>query len=156
RMATAGSDREIFDADALREVHRLSSGVPSQINAICARALLGAVAHQRRGVDRMTVRAAGRSTPAPPRAPVITVPERAPRIEPVRAPRRRAPRQRARSTTSRARRRRWAWLVSGGLAVSATVIAAVLLAPHPSGVAPAPTEPRAETEMEAPAVESAA
>jgi general secretion pathway protein A len=65
RMTTAGGGRDIFDVDALRDVHHLSSGVPRQINTICARALLSAVAQKRRNVDRVTVRAAARSAQSP-------------------------------------------------------------------------------------------
>ncbi|HEY7649718.1 MAG TPA: AAA family ATPase [Methylomirabilota bacterium] len=60
RLALAGSSREIFDAGALRAVHRLSGGVPRLINAICDRALLGAYAEGQSKVDRRTVRAAAR------------------------------------------------------------------------------------------------
>src|SRR5262244_3626354 len=120
RMATAGSAQEVFDADALREVHRLSSGVPSQINTICARALLSAVEQRRRRVDRSTVRAVGHSIQAPAGSPAIEMPDEAPRVKPVKAPRKRAPRQRARplkarAAVGRARRPLWPWLVSGGL-----------------------------------------
>ncbi|HLQ12767.1 MAG TPA: AAA family ATPase [Steroidobacteraceae bacterium] len=42
RLRIAGATREIFTPGALREVHRLSAGVPRLINIICDRALLGA------------------------------------------------------------------------------------------------------------------
>src|SRR5471030_1754162 len=42
RLRIAGSTSEIFSGAALREVHRLSGGVPRVINIICDRALLGA------------------------------------------------------------------------------------------------------------------
>ncbi|HEX2584473.1 MAG TPA: AAA family ATPase [Steroidobacteraceae bacterium] len=42
RMRVAGTNIEIFTDAALREVHRLSGGVPRLINIICDRALLGA------------------------------------------------------------------------------------------------------------------
>ena len=155
RMATAGSAQEVFDADALREVHRLSSGVPSQINTICARALLDAVAQRRRGVHRAPVRAAGRAVLPPVGAPAIEVPHEAPRVERVKAPPKQAPRQRARPAAARARRPLWPWLVSGGLVLNAAVIAAVLLVPRPPDVAPTRTGPRADTETETPVVESA-
>jgi len=154
-MATAGSAQEVFDADALREVHRLSSGVPSQINAICARALLDAVAQRRRGVDRSTVGAAGRAVLPPAGAPAIEVPHEARRVERVKAPAKRAPRQRARPAAARARRPLWPWLVSGGLVLNAAVIAAVLLVPRPPDVAPTRNGLRADTETATPVVESA-
>ncbi|MGA3159310.1 MAG: AAA family ATPase, partial [Steroidobacteraceae bacterium] len=40
RLRTAGTAAEIFTPGALREVHRLSRGVPRVINVICDRALL--------------------------------------------------------------------------------------------------------------------
>ena len=160
RMATAGGGREIFDVDALREVHKLSSGVPSQINAICARALLSAVEQRRRGVDRSTVRAAGRFVLAPASSPAIEVRDDAPRIERVQAPRERArreraPRKQARPAATRARRPLWPWLVAGGLVLNAAVIAGVLLAPRPPDVAPILSEPHGETEVDKPAAEPA-
>src|SRR5271154_2743160 len=42
RLRVAGATNEIFSNAALREVHRLSGGVPRVINIICDRALLGA------------------------------------------------------------------------------------------------------------------
>jgi type II secretory pathway predicted ATPase ExeA len=146
RMATAGGSRKIFDVDALREVHKLSSGVPRLINAICARALLSAVAQRHRSVDRSTIRAAGRSVLAPAGSPAIEVPVVAPRIEPVTVQR-----ARPRPTAARARRPLWPWLVTGGLVLNAAVIVAVVLAPRPADVVPTRTEARAEADMDKPA-----
>lgn len=42
RMAVAGAKTDIFDADALAALHRLSQGVPRVINTICDNALLEA------------------------------------------------------------------------------------------------------------------
>jgi len=42
RMAVAGSKAEVFDAEALEAVHRLSQGIPRVINTICDNALLEA------------------------------------------------------------------------------------------------------------------
>jgi general secretion pathway protein A len=42
RLRVAGATTEIFGHFALREIHRLSGGVPRVINVICDRALLGA------------------------------------------------------------------------------------------------------------------
>ncbi|MBM0104365.1 AAA family ATPase [Steroidobacter sp. S1-65] len=42
RLKVAGANGEIFSNAALREVHRLSGGIPRIINVICDRALLGA------------------------------------------------------------------------------------------------------------------
>ena len=42
RLRVAGASGEIFTPAALREVHRVSSGIPRVINVCCDRALLGA------------------------------------------------------------------------------------------------------------------
>jgi general secretion pathway protein A len=60
RLAVAGRTRMLFSPWALREVHRLSRGVPRLINVICDRALLGAYATGRSWVDVRTVRRAAR------------------------------------------------------------------------------------------------
>ena len=143
RMVIAGGRRNIFDVDALRDVHHLSSGVPRLINTICARALLGAVAQRRRRVDRSTVRAAARSVLAPAGSPAIEVPDEAPGIEPVTIPRKSVPA----AAAARARRGLWPWFVSGGLVLNAVVIGAILLAPH-QPVSP-PPDTRAEVETSA-------
>lgn len=52
RLAVAGHiGPPVFDAAALRQVHRLSAGVPRRINLLCGRALLGAFALGRGQVD---------------------------------------------------------------------------------------------------------
>jgi general secretion pathway protein A len=60
RLRVAGASGEIFTAGALKEVHRLSSGIPRVINVCCDRALLGAYTREQRivGVALMR-RAAG-------------------------------------------------------------------------------------------------
>lgn len=58
RLALAGGGADIFERGALREVHRLSGGVPRIINVICDRALLGAYAQRWSTVARQTVRKA--------------------------------------------------------------------------------------------------
>ncbi|HET9489680.1 MAG TPA: AAA family ATPase [Methylomirabilota bacterium] len=60
RLAVAGRTRMLFSPWALREIHRLSRGVPRLINVICDRALLGAYASTRSWVDARTVRRAAR------------------------------------------------------------------------------------------------
>jgi len=60
RMRVAGGIGEIFENSALREVHRISGGVPRIINVICDRALLGAFSRETRLVDRGMVRKAAR------------------------------------------------------------------------------------------------
>jgi|SoiMetStandDraft_2_1073263.scaffolds.fasta_scaffold00163_9 type II secretory pathway predicted ATPase ExeA len=188
RLEVAGG-RDVFDADALREVHRLSSGVPGHINTICDRALSIAAAQGYRNVDGATVRVAARAAPAPFAPPQAVEPRRdsrratpaaasrpeekqarrnkkeprgarqaevlparpteTGRPRPAETPRARptdvsladksatAPQPIARAAPRR-RRRRWPWLVGGGLVVNAVVMAAVFLGPRlPDVVAPA-------------------
>ena len=70
RMRVAGATAEAFTPAALREVHRLASGVPRVINVICDRALLGAFTKEDHRVGGALVRQAasevyGRPIPAP-------------------------------------------------------------------------------------------
>ncbi|MFL6547903.1 MAG: ExeA family protein, partial [Povalibacter sp.] len=70
RLRVAGDSGEIFTAAALREVHRLSKGIPRIINVICDRALLGAFTQELHRVGPPLVRAAagevyGRAFSAP-------------------------------------------------------------------------------------------
>ncbi len=58
RLRIAGSTSEIFSGAALREVHRLSGGVPRVINIICDRALLGAYTEDHHHVSSSMVRRA--------------------------------------------------------------------------------------------------
>ncbi len=55
RLEVAGCKRELFSKKSLRLVHKLSGGVPRLINIICDRALLGAYAKKREGVDKRLV-----------------------------------------------------------------------------------------------------
>ena len=183
RLEVAGG-RDVFDADALRDVHRLSSGVPRVINTLCDRALSSAAAQGHRSVDRATVRAAARAAPASFTAPPVESRPEAPRTEKKHVPRVKrelrqsrhadapparateagrakhaaAPatptdaardlaraEQTAKATASVARRAapgrypRWAWLMGGGLALSAVIIGTVFLGRRPPDVvAPAP------------------
>jgi general secretion pathway protein A len=60
RLKVAGSTAEVFSDSALREVHRLSGGIPRIINVVCDRALLGAYsADQHRVGPALIRRAAG-------------------------------------------------------------------------------------------------
>jgi general secretion pathway protein A len=52
----AGAINDIFTPSALREVHRLSRGVPRLINVLCDRALLGAYTQDRHQVGAAFVR----------------------------------------------------------------------------------------------------
>jgi len=57
RLKVAGSATgEIFSATALREVHRLSDGIPRIINVICDRALLGAFTQEQHRIGPAMVR----------------------------------------------------------------------------------------------------
>jgi general secretion pathway protein A len=58
RLRVAGATSEPFSAGALREVYRLSRGVPRVINVICDRAMLGAYTQDRRVVSAALVRRA--------------------------------------------------------------------------------------------------
>ena len=59
RLKVAGSATgDIFSATALREVHRLSNGIPRIINVICDRALLGAFTQEQHRIGPVLVREA--------------------------------------------------------------------------------------------------
>lgn len=58
RLKIAGATTDIFTERALREVHRLSHGVPRVINVICDRALLGAYSEDCHRIDAGLVRRA--------------------------------------------------------------------------------------------------
>jgi len=58
RLRVAGATTEIFTNGALREVYRLSGGVPRVINVICDRALLGAYTQDQHTLTGATVRRA--------------------------------------------------------------------------------------------------
>jgi general secretion pathway protein A len=70
RMRVAGATAEAFTPGALREIHRLSGGIPRVINVVCDRALLGAFTREEHRVGPAFVRQAasevyGRPVPAP-------------------------------------------------------------------------------------------
>ncbi|RPI15553.1 MAG: hypothetical protein EHM60_04175 [Lysobacterales bacterium] len=70
RMRVAGATAEVYTPSALREIHRLSGGIPRVINVICDRALLGAFTQEDHRVGAALVRQAasevyGRPVPAP-------------------------------------------------------------------------------------------
>jgi type II secretory pathway predicted ATPase ExeA len=145
RLAIAGG-RAVFETDVLRDVHRLSSGVPRLINTICDRALSRTCAQGRRSVDRATVRAAARSilasadSPAPETREDVAR-EAGPRVKYVTPPRAPVPRP-----AVRARRPLRLWLVSGALALSTITVGAVLLGPRSANVGAPSPESLAATE----------
>jgi general secretion pathway protein A len=60
RLAVAGARHALFTPAALRQVHRLTGGVPRLVNILCDRALLGAYAGERSRVDTGIVTRAAR------------------------------------------------------------------------------------------------
>jgi general secretion pathway protein A len=70
RMRVAGATAEAFTPGALKEIHRLSGGIPRVINVVCDRSLLGAYTREDHRVGPSYVRLAaaevyGRPVPAP-------------------------------------------------------------------------------------------
>jgi general secretion pathway protein A len=62
RILIAGRGDPVFTPGAIRQVCRLSGGVPRIVNIICDRALLGAYANDKRDVTAAIVRRASRET----------------------------------------------------------------------------------------------
>jgi general secretion pathway protein A len=58
RLGVAGVKRSLFSFAAMREIHRVSGGVPRLINIVADRALLGAYTEDQHEVDRQIVRRA--------------------------------------------------------------------------------------------------
>jgi general secretion pathway protein A len=56
RLRVAGAAAEVFTAGALREVHRVSGGIPRIINVVCDRALLGAFTREEHRVTGDLIR----------------------------------------------------------------------------------------------------
>jgi general secretion pathway protein A len=69
RLRVAGATTEILSNSALREVHRLSSGIPRIINVICDRALLGSFTQDQHRISARIVRAAAAEVYGRPFAP---------------------------------------------------------------------------------------
>jgi general secretion pathway protein A len=70
RMRVAGATAEVFTGSALREIHRVSHGVPRVINVVSDRTLLGAFTREEHRAGAVLVRQAasevyGRPVPAP-------------------------------------------------------------------------------------------
>ena len=75
RLRVAGANGEVFTAAALREVHRLSTGIPRIINVISDRALLGAFTQETHRVGPALIRnAAGEVYGRPFSPPWMKVP----------------------------------------------------------------------------------
>jgi general secretion pathway protein A len=72
RLRVAGASVEIFTPAALREVHRLSGGVPRIINVVCDRALLGAFTQEQHHIGPALVRAAASEVYGRPFSPPWT------------------------------------------------------------------------------------
>ncbi len=60
RLHVAGLRGALFTPAALRQIHRLSGGIPRLINVICDRAMLGAYAINKQRITRRMVRKAAR------------------------------------------------------------------------------------------------
>ena len=60
RLHVAGQKGALFTPPALRQIHRLSGGIPRLINVICDRAMLGAYAVNKQRITRRMVRKAAR------------------------------------------------------------------------------------------------
>jgi len=58
RLRVAGATTDVFTAGALREIHRLSGGIPRIINVVCDRSLLGAFTREEHRVSGELVRKA--------------------------------------------------------------------------------------------------
>jgi len=59
RLRVAGATTEIFTRGALREIHRISGGIPRVINILCDRSMLGAYTQELHLVPASLVRRAG-------------------------------------------------------------------------------------------------
>jgi general secretion pathway protein A len=140
RLTEAGGASEIFEREALAELHLRSGGVPRSINVLAERALHVARAHGRRAVDRSMVRAAAKGEPVAP-SPKPVVPAALPVRPGVTA---RTP---ARSSGARALS---PWLVGAGLVANAIMLGMIVLGWRPAGDLVAPL--LSPTELEVPAV----
>jgi type II secretory pathway predicted ATPase ExeA len=142
RLAVAGAG-DLFDDEALRDLHRLSGGIPRLINVICDRALAIAVPQGRRSVDAPTVHAAARSVLTPARSVSAPARSRVRAVAPQETPRAKPPLvapapQRRPASRPRRRRQLRPWLVGGGLALATLAIGAIFLGPrHLDGIGPA-------------------
>ncbi len=58
RLGVAGTERPLFRQSAIRDIHRLSRGIPRLINLLCDRSLLGTYAGEKQMVESRHVRQA--------------------------------------------------------------------------------------------------
>jgi general secretion pathway protein A len=72
RLRVAGATAELFTNGALREIHRLTRGIPRVINVICDRCLLGAYTQDLHLINGATVRRAAREVYGRPVLPLWT------------------------------------------------------------------------------------
>jgi general secretion pathway protein A len=148
RLMEAGGASEIFEREALRELHVRSGGVPRDINSLGERALHVAQARGRRSVDRSMVRTATSDQPVVSSPQPVSGAATAPGSRTVASTR--AP---ARSSGGQTL---WPWLVGAGL-VANTIVLGVLLGSRPSvetgvGLPPPAAKIEPPTVVEAPAV----
>ncbi|MDT8999729.1 AAA family ATPase [Paucibacter sp. APW11] len=125
RLAVAGhAGPALFDAAALRLVHRLSRGVPRRVNLLCDRALLGAYAQ---GLNRVDVRTLKQAA-----AEVFGEPIEVQSVKTAQA----TPAVPAKAA------RRWAWWLGGSALLLSAAAAGAWLAPLlPSGAMRAALRP---------------
>ena len=74
RLAVGGAERSLFSKRAIRQVFRLTGGIPRLINILCDRALLGAFATSCSVVDREIVAKASRELRGDQTAPGVLLP----------------------------------------------------------------------------------
>jgi len=110
RMSVAGAERPVFKTDAIREIHRLSRGVPRLINILADKALLSAFVDGAREVSARHVEADASLvvSPEPRREPG---PEPRPSPPPVRREEAAAVNERPAADGPRARRRNGIWWI---------------------------------------------
>lgn len=60
RLAVAGQNVQLFPEHTIRQLYRLSKGVPRLINILCDRALLGTYVQNKQSVDKLTLNTASK------------------------------------------------------------------------------------------------
>lgn len=74
RLRLAGGRGQVFTKASLRQIYRLTGGIPRLVNLICDRALLGTYTQEKLSVDRTTVRRAAAEVLGPPTRPPWLIP----------------------------------------------------------------------------------